>query len=73
MKASTVQERLLYPRVLAFPSGGSFLLQCETEQRHDDSIGFRHRSGSDRIFQFSILSWQGSATALTHKTCTGLG
>lgn len=51
-RAWTLQERLLCPRVLVFPSEGSFFLQCEREQRHDDSIDFGNQFGSDRIFQF---------------------
>lgn len=51
-RAWTLQERLLCPRVLVFPSQGGFLLQCEREQRHDDSIVFGHQSSTDRIFLF---------------------
>ena len=56
-RAWTLQERLLCPRVLVFPSLGSFFLQCEREQRHDDSINFGNQFGSDRIFQFRLSNY----------------
>ena len=49
-RAWTLQERLLCPRVLGFPSTGGFFLQCEREERHDDTIHYGHRAGSERIY-----------------------
>lgn len=46
----TYQERLLCPRVLVFPSTGGHFLQCNKEQRHDDSMDFGVPFDCTRMF-----------------------
>lgn len=47
-RAWTLQERLLCPRVLNFPSSGSFYLQCNRTRTHRDTIHFG--LAADRMF-----------------------
>lgn len=70
-RAWTFQERLLCPRVLVFPSTGGFFLQCNSEERHDDTIDFGQPFGRTRLFSSSFLSlWNmpGFDTKSVHKS-----
>jgi hypothetical protein len=49
-RAWTFQERLLCPRVLGFPSSGGCFLQCEKEERHDDSVNYGGSNGMERMY-----------------------
>jgi hypothetical protein len=52
-RAWTLQERLLCPRVLIFPSSGGFALQCEKEEQYNESIVYSviDLCGREKLFK----------------------
>ena len=69
-RAWTLQERLLCPRVLVFPSTGSFFLQCNKGERHVDTVHFGQPFGRSRMFSLSSSMWnlQGVNMKGVHKS-----
>ena len=69
-RAWTLEERLLCPRVLVFPSTGGFFLQCNREERHNDTIHFGTSSARSRLFSLSEAMWgqQGTEFKDVHKS-----